>query len=68
VKPFQDMWNRLFGPSPGVQTALRESLERRDEAHRIRTEVAEQMRPVRQALRENGFQPAVRATFQRRHA
>ena len=54
--------------SPEVREALEESAQRLAQAKRIRKEVDQQMAPIRVALRQNGFEPAVRATFQRRHA
>ena len=75
MKWFHNMIERWFGPeaeqarmSPEVAAAVQESGERLAEAQRIRNEVEQQMRPVRRALARNGFEDAVLATFQRRHA
>lgn len=62
-------WLRdLFVPSAKVQDALDGSAARRTESEQFLARIEHDAEPLHQALRDNGFAPAVYAIFQRRHA
>lgn len=60
-------WLRdMFRESPEVRDALQGSKERLAESERFLARIEREAAPLHQALRENGFAPAVAAMFQRR--
>jgi hypothetical protein len=61
-------WIRRHVVSPDVREALEGSKERAAHAEEFRAEIEQRSAPLQEVLRKNGFEKAVLATFQRRHA
>lgn len=60
------MRSRTVEPSPEVQAAMASAEERYQHADAFASKMERETAPIREALKRNGFEDAILATFMRR--